>query len=173
MTRLFLFCAALCACHSVTQAPVRQPDGSWHLQCGSALNVCVQQADDLCKDRGYVVLGGLNKRQLYGAELGQSQVAVRESELNVACVDRRGDMPKVISPNQLAPTLPPRAADREPALEPQPPTMPKLPALACTPGATQRCVGSGACSGGQACLASGSGFAPCDCGPATNRSTSP
>jgi len=35
---------------------------------------------------------------------------------------------------------------------------------ACTPGATQTCVGPGACSGAQACKDDGSGFGACDCG---------
>jgi len=34
----------------------------------------------------------------------------------------------------------------------------------CTPGATQACVGAGACAGGQACRPDGSGFTSCDCG---------
>jgi hypothetical protein len=41
----------------------------------------------------------------------------------------------------------------------------KVPARrVCRPGETQRCVGSGACEGGQACSAEGTGFGPCDCG---------
>jgi hypothetical protein len=39
------------------------------------------------------------------------------------------------------------------------------PPRACIPGATQACVGLGACAGGQACLPDGAGFGPCDCGP--------
>ncbi len=35
---------------------------------------------------------------------------------------------------------------------------------ACTPGMSQACVGPGACKGGQACKADGSGYGPCDCG---------
>jgi hypothetical protein len=35
---------------------------------------------------------------------------------------------------------------------------------ACTPGATQACVGAGCCKGGQACAADGNAFLPCDCG---------
>lgn len=35
----------------------------------------------------------------------------------------------------------------------------------CVPGVTQACLGPGACSGAQACLASGEGFGMCDCGP--------
>lgn len=34
----------------------------------------------------------------------------------------------------------------------------------CTPGATQACLGPGACEGAQMCLADGSGFGACDCG---------
>jgi hypothetical protein len=37
----------------------------------------------------------------------------------------------------------------------------------CVPGTTQQCVGVGACLGGQACLPSGDGWGPCDCGIAT------
>jgi hypothetical protein len=36
----------------------------------------------------------------------------------------------------------------------------------CVPGVTQACLGPGACSGAQACLADGSGFGVCDCGSA-------
>ena len=36
----------------------------------------------------------------------------------------------------------------------------------CVPGATQGCLGPGACSGAQACRDDASGFLPCDCGPA-------
>ena len=38
------------------------------------------------------------------------------------------------------------------------------PERACIPGITQRCLGSAACSGAQACLPDGSGYGPCDCG---------
>jgi hypothetical protein len=34
----------------------------------------------------------------------------------------------------------------------------------CSPGATQVCVGPGACSGGQVCVADGSRWAACECG---------
>jgi 2-aminobenzoate-CoA ligase len=44
----------------------------------------------------------------------------------------------------------------------------------CVPGATQTCVGPGACRGGQQCLADGAAFGPCDCGaPAPAAPTSP
>ncbi len=52
------------------------------------------------------------------------------------------------------------------------PESPAAPALApatvservCVPGATQACLGSGACAGAQACAPDGASFLPCDCG---------
>ncbi len=154
------------ACHSATAPAVKQPDGSWQLKCGNSLDVCVQRANDICDNRGYVVLGGAYKRQLLGAELGVSQVEVREAELSIACADRRGDLPKVLTTNTLvaaSPVAPPPAASNA-----SPAPAAKAPAMSCTPGTTQKCVGAGACAGGQACLPDGSGFAPCDCGSAAH-----
>jgi hypothetical protein len=54
---------------------------------------------------------------------------------------------------------------RKAAKAPAAPTLPPRPA-GCTPGSTQACVGPGGCKGGQACVADGSGYSPCDCGPA-------
>jgi hypothetical protein len=48
---------------------------------------------------------------------------------------------------------------------------PVLPRV-CVPGVTQACLGPGACSGAQACLADGSGFGVCDCGPAPSPTAS-
>lgn len=86
----------LVACASSTiQAPVKKPDGSWHLKCGATLDNCVKQGEDLCKGRGYVVLSGVSKRTLYGAELGASRYEVRECELDIACADNHGNLPTV------------------------------------------------------------------------------
>ena len=38
------------------------------------------------------------------------------------------------------------------------------PDRVCIPGATQECLGPGACRGAQACSADGQGYEPCDCG---------
>jgi hypothetical protein len=103
MFRSILSSLLLVACASSTiLPPLRKPDGSFHLKCGAALNNCVKQAEDLCKGRGYVVLSGMSKRKLYGAELGVSQYEVREAELDIACADQRGDLPTV----QNAPAVP-------------------------------------------------------------------
>ncbi|MEP7051196.1 MAG: hypothetical protein ABJB12_12630 [Pseudomonadota bacterium] len=149
---------ALGACSSAVVPAARRADGSWHLQCGASLNSCVQRAGDLCRDRGYVVLGGMSKKQLYGAELGVSQVAERQSELDIACADRRGELPTVLSAQPTGSAAPPAPPAPVSTVSSAPRVSP------CTPGATQRCVGGGACMGGQACLPDGSGFTACDCG---------
>jgi hypothetical protein len=103
MVRAVLSSLLLVACASSSIfPPLRKPDGSWHLKCGATLDNCVTQAEELCKGRGYVVISGMSKRKLYGAELGVSQYEVREAELDIACADRRGDLPTV----QSAPPLP-------------------------------------------------------------------
>jgi hypothetical protein len=165
MTRLLWLSLSLVACSNVVVPASRRPDGSWQLKCGASLDACVRRAAELCKERGYVVLGGMSKRQLYGAELGVSQVEVRESELEIACADRRGDLPIVLHPfvcSEAAPATPPPSAG--PSAAPATSGPSGAPPASCTPGSTQRCVGPGACAGGQACLPSGSGYAACDCG---------
>jgi hypothetical protein len=103
MVRLFVIASLLLAgCSSAFIPTARRPDGGWHLRCAGSLEQCVHRADDLCKSRGYVVLSGMSTRKLYGAELGVSQVEVREAELDIACADRRGDLPTVVYPS--APT---------------------------------------------------------------------
>jgi len=42
----------------------------------------------------------------------------------------------------------------------------------CVPGATQECLGPGACRGAQACSSDGDGYGPCDCGNAGTRAQS-
>ncbi|MEI9949868.1 MAG: hypothetical protein WDO74_13025 [Pseudomonadota bacterium] len=108
MLRSLLSSLLLVACASSSVLPpLRKPDDSWHLRCGATLDNCVKQAEDLCKGRGYVVLSGMSKRKLYGAELGVSQYEVREAELDIACADRRGDLPTVQSAAPPPPVSPP------------------------------------------------------------------
>ena len=126
MTRWLLISFLLVGCAG-SLAAARRPDGGWHLKCGASLAKCAQQADDLCKGRGYVVISGFSKRKLYGAELGVSQVEVREAELDVACADKRDELPSIAAaPAASAWSLPPRSD--------APPSEPVAPA-ASAPGA--------------------------------------
>jgi hypothetical protein len=43
----------------------------------------------------------------------------------------------------------------------------------CVPGSTVECVGPGACRGGQACNAQGTGYGVCDCGAADASNDAP
>ncbi len=127
MTRWLLISFLLTACAG-SLAPTRRPDGGWHLKCGASLDKCTKQAEDLCKGRGYVVISGFSKRKLYGAELGESQVAEREAELDVACADRRDELPTVTGqPTADTWKLPARAPD--PALPAAPAPTPAAPAV--------------------------------------------
>ena len=102
MLRTFVISLLLAGCSSAFIPTTRRPDGGWHLKCAGSLEQCVHRADELCKSRGYVVLGGMSTRKLYGAELGVSQVEVREAEIDIACADRRGDLPAVVYPSAPA-----------------------------------------------------------------------
>jgi len=118
MLRLTLSSLLFVACASSTVLPpLQKPDGSWHLKCGATLNNCVKQGEDLCGGRGFVVLSGMSKRTLYGAELGISRYEVREAELDIACADRRGNLPSVQYPIQFpaAPAAGPAPAAAAPA----------------------------------------------------------
>jgi hypothetical protein len=146
---------ALSACSGATKSGLREvADGTWEIECGS-LGSCAEQAERACRNRGYDIIGGYDSSVLYGHEAGESQVAVRKSQLVVVCRAANGD--SRVPPASASPALPPRA----PA-----PAASAAAKLLCTPGATQRCVGKGACDGGQSCLPDGSGFGACECAEA-------
>lgn len=75
-----------------------------------------------------------------------------------------------------ASTAPPAVASANPAPVAKQPKQtgtssapdPAQPGRACTPGATQACVGPGACQGGQFCTPDGMAFSSCDCGKAAD-----
>lgn len=97
-----------------------------------------------------------------------------EGELTVECG-------RLLPPLRLnRPTEPGAApvASTEPFAPGAPKAAPSEPPPAsaervCVPGVTQACLGPGACNGAQACLESGQGFGPCDCGTPAGAATSP
>lgn len=135
------------------------PD-TWRVECANSMATCAARADDLCGDRGYVILGGQSQKEIHGPE-GQ-QIAQERGELVVQCGQRAtGPTPAAGQAGSWRLNPPAHRAAQEPAAPPSPrPSPGKL----CTPGETQMCVGPGACRGGQACMTDGSGFLPCDCG---------
>jgi hypothetical protein len=141
-------------CHQPTVSIVRRDDGILHIKCtDKTLQRCLDAAEDACGRRRYAVLRAFDDHDYRGRT--DAPLEVRDSEAFVRCGQQNawgGDLGKLRSdPLGGATAAAPAAA---------------VPARACTPGASQACVGRGGCAGGQACLADGSGFGPCDCGDA-------
>ena len=159
MTRLVLLGLVLAACSGSSGKPTKLPDGGYRLSCRGPLSDCLKGADKLCREQGYTVSEARDQLELLGHEQGQSQVEVRKSQATIYC----------------GKTAPAPAHSPDPAQPPPPPPSPSLtpapassPPRVCVPGSSQACVGPGGCSGGQACSADGTHFAPCDCAPPTN-----
>jgi len=74
--------------------------------------------------------------------------------------------PTDVAPTSVASSAAPPVASAVPSPAPTPSAPPAAPPRVCVPGATQACLGPGACSGAQACRDDVSGYLPCDCGPA-------
>jgi hypothetical protein len=140
----------------------RLSDGTFKLRCPSSLAFCVKKAEDICKDRGFLLLGGASRHTRYGHPGGESQVETRSGELVVKCARPDFELPAPRDAASAAP-VPEDARTKVPVGQS---VSSERSARACTPGKAERCVGPGACAGGQACLADGSGFGPCDCGNA-------
>jgi hypothetical protein len=121
-------------------------DGSLQMECSTELTACTGKVGRFCQGRGYQVVNASEDRDT--GKLASRVVFV--------CVGQ--DLPpllRFLSPSPVAPSASAAEAPR--------PAAPKRPSRACVPGATQRCVGLGACPGGQACLSDGTGFGPCEC----------
>ncbi len=125
--------------------PHRLKDGSYKVDCESTMADCTRKVERFCQGQGYRLVHGAEENTLVGVE--GHQRGHRLARLIFFC---GGEAP----PEPLK--LPPRPPEEAP-----PPAE-----RACVPGATQRCVGPGACEGGQACLKDGSGYGPCECASA-------
>ena len=124
-------------------------NGDYRVECNDHVEPCVREAQRVCGKSEYQVLAGHKETKLYGGKTGY-QTGAEVHTLEFRCGSRAGPAPE--EPNDPPATAPKKAARKA---KPQ----------VCTPGATQRCVGPGACEGGQQCNEQGSGFLPCDCGP--------
>ena len=152
---MVLSLAAGCATARVVTAP-RGP-GRYFLRCQAPLPVCLTEgAEPACQGNHYVVERAVDEVNARGDTAAPT--LYRTSEALIHCgpshvwsgIDTKVDQP----------TAGPAVAGASP------PAAIAVPARACTPGASQACVGPGACQGGQACLTDGSAFGPCDCGGA-------
>ena len=133
------------------------PDGSHELTCRSRLSTCLVEIQETCAEAGYDVVTAFEERKRYGpiepaVEIVRSHATIRCRKMHALIGGESGE--------------PATAAPKSSASAPPAPPAPPAPKPVCQPGATQICVGVGACQGGQQCLPDGSGFGACDCGPA-------
>ncbi|HEY2728843.1 MAG TPA: hypothetical protein VGK52_02815 [Polyangia bacterium] len=152
------FALALAGCATARVSAERRPDGSEHLRCRTALPACLVEAERLCEGRHYIVLRALDEHDHRGSQLYDD---VRTSEAIVRC-----GPPMAWPPGVEPMALPAETGAGPPAPPPSASAPSPAPPRACVPGSTQACVGPAGCQGGQACLADGAGFGPCDCGAA-------
>lgn len=161
---VFLLADAALGCSKPPVVRERLPDGSYSYKCEDALSVCLSHVDEVCQGGPYEVAGAWDQPNTSGVE--ENRVETRKSQAIVRCL-YKGEDPRRRFAKPLATPVNVSSAPQDlpaPGAAPSSPAPPP-PARACVPGATQACVGVGACSGGQACLPDGSAFGPCDCGP--------
>ena len=136
----------------------------YRITCEKSIEPCREKALEMC-DGAYQVL------ETAGAPIAPPRMTTAPGP---ASTGPRYARPKWVGHLVIAcgnakpapvqnPTRPPAATDTAPS-ESRPTTL--MPGQACIPGATQECLGAGACRGAQACTADGRGYARCDCGTA-------
>ncbi len=150
---------ALSAC---SRTEVAQAPHQGHLiTCDAGMKGCVGKAEKLCGDKGYTIVSGSSFTHMLGGDSSSYRQATEVGTLEVRCglVE--------VEEESVCRELPARTDS--PASVPTPASGDSAgkPMRVCVPGATQRCVGAGACDGGQVCLADGQGFGDCDCGAKT------
>jgi hypothetical protein len=141
-------------------------DEIYRINCEGSINACRAEAADACGGR-YEVLessGASVEPERVTSAPGPASTGPRYQrkkwlgQLVVAC----GNVPA------------PEAVTTQPAaheVRHSAPVAPE-PDRLCVPGATQECLGPGACRGAQACLTDGEGYGPCDCGSARTHAQS-
>lgn len=135
--------ALLTACGAAEVQSQKLNDGSYKISCELPMDDCIRRVQDQCKNQRFRILEGTSETRL--RDVYPFEQAFHTSRLRLVCTNDGA--------NPLLSFDKPR---EEPSL---------VRAPVCAPGETRACVGAGACKGGHACLSSGNGFGPCDCGP--------
>jgi hypothetical protein len=156
-TLLLATCISACAARQLVTTE-RRSDGIYHLTCKTTLQVCLNDAEDLCHRQRYVVLRAFDLHDYKGAS--DRPMEDRTSEAFIRCGTEAswGTENKALVQEAVCPASPAAPVVATPR--------------GCTPGASQSCVGPGGCAGGQVCAPDGTKLGPCDCGaPATTPAT--
>lgn len=143
--------SVLAACGAAEVQSQKLKDGSYSVTCELSMDECIRRVQDQCRLQRYRILEGTSETRLRDAP--PFEKAYHTSRLHLTCTDD-GATPLL--------SFGKTAAESSAA-----------PAPACSPGETRTCVGAGACKGGQACLADGKAFGPCDCGPSPPPAAAP
>jgi hypothetical protein len=151
--------AALCllGCQAAAQAkrvnPGQEP-AKYRVVCDQSFKQCERRAKEVCGRHYHVLNKGSSEPELEEVQVsgvsttGPSQgLPGWKGELLIQCG----------RPTKALRLVRKQGPPPSPAVSPEPERV-------CVPGVTQVCLGSGACSGAQACNAAGTGFGPCDCG---------
>ncbi len=133
------------------------PGGHHSIVCERGMKICVARAEKLCGDEGFTIISGGTTKKLLGGSSSSYRQLSESGRLKITC----GELEKDEEQKDYIP-LPPRSDEATRSEEE--PSKADSTEQVCVPGATQTCVGPGACAGGQVCLEDGSGFGPCDCG---------
>lgn len=169
---LFALLGCASSSHAFRLNPEVEPE-QYRITCKKRFYYCEMEAKELCGGE-YQELSRLSNRPeqtlVKDSDLSSTGpakgYAMWEGELTVQC-------------GRLLPALELKRAEPQP--EPLPAVVPASPGAptsvpgerVCIPGTTQACLGPGACSGAQACLESGAGFGPCDCGSGPSDAPTP
>ena len=73
----------------------RLPDGSTLLECELSLRGCLAEAERLCRDESFTVLGANHVVRHYGADAGESKVVLTSSSARVRCLSRGAEPPSL------------------------------------------------------------------------------
>lgn len=139
---------------------VRRPHEGHLITCDAGMKGCVGRAEKLCGDKGFTIVSGSSFTRMLGGESSSYRQATEVGSLEVRC--GLIEIEEADSCREL-----PARTDASEPVAPASEQTAGAPMRVCVPGATQRCVGAGACDGGQVCLADGLAFGNCDCGSST------
>jgi hypothetical protein len=149
----FVSVSLLAACGAAEVQSQKLNDGSLNVTCELSMDECIRRVQEQCKNQRFRILEGTSETRLRDAP--PFEKAYHTSRLHLTCTDDGADALLSIGKG------------------PADASKPTTPSASCSAGETRTCVGPGACKGGQACLANGTGFGACDCGGAASSATPP
>ena len=136
-----------------------EADGTYRIDCRQPLERCLGSLEEVCS-QGYEILRAREEKRFYGPnELNEPSLT---SYAVARCTSPASLFGKPDKDAGVQPESAPASSTAGVSADSGPTSGGR--AKSCIPGATQACVGPGACQGGQQCLRDGTAFGACDCG---------